>query len=146
MANIEMDIESIRVNRASNQRVVLLKEREKEWYLPIWIEPTEVDAMVVSLQPFKIARPLTHDLICAIIKVFGGKINGVLIDEVRGTTFFAKLIVADKAGVMQFPCSPSDGMGLAIRAKAPIFVESSILDIFGIPGPGGTNPHSSEKQ
>lgn len=145
MANIEMNIESIRVNQVSHRRVVVLKERERERYLAIWIEPTEVDAMVVKLQPFKIARPLTHDLICDVIAVFGGKVNGVVIDEVRGDTFFAKLMVADKDGVMQFPCSPSDGMGLAIRTKAPIFVESSILDMFGLFGPGDTNPYSSKK-
>jgi bifunctional DNase/RNase len=146
MANIEVNIEGIRVNDVSHQRVVILKEKSQERYLAIWIRPDEVDNMVVKLQQVKIPRPLTHDLICAVIHMFGGNVSGVVINEVRGDDFSAKLMLTGSGGVIEIPCRPSDGMGLAIREKAPIFVESSILDIFNAFGPDTPHPYSSKKE
>ncbi|GAG11059.1 unnamed protein product, partial [marine sediment metagenome] len=69
---IEMVIESIRVSLMNYQRVVILKEKESDRYLPIWIGPAEADAIAVRLQEVTVSRPLTHDLLRSMIDTLGG--------------------------------------------------------------------------
>jgi bifunctional DNase/RNase len=64
---IEMLIDSIRVSLMNYQRVVILKEKESDRYLPIWIGPAEADAIAVKLQDVTVSRPLTHDLLRSVI-------------------------------------------------------------------------------
>jgi bifunctional DNase/RNase len=68
---IEMTIESIRVSLMNYQRVVILKEKGMERYLPIWIGPAEAEAIAVRLQEVAVARPLTHDLLRSVIDALG---------------------------------------------------------------------------
>ncbi len=63
----EMVIDSIRVSLMNYQRVVILKEKAADRYLPIWIGPGEADAIAVKLQEVSVPRPLTHDLTKSII-------------------------------------------------------------------------------
>ena len=64
---IEVTVDSIRVSLMSQHRVVVLKEMDTERYLPIWIGPFEADAITIQLQGVQVARPLTHDLLKALI-------------------------------------------------------------------------------
>ena len=54
---VEMTIESIRVSLMNYQRVVILREKDSDRYLPIWIGPAEADAIAVRLQDVQVARP-----------------------------------------------------------------------------------------
>jgi bifunctional DNase/RNase len=80
---IEMVIDSIRVSTMNYQRVVILKEKAGERYLPIWIGTAEADAIAVKLQGVEVPRPLTHDLLCSIIATLGASINFVLMSELK---------------------------------------------------------------
>ena len=72
---LEMAIDSIRVSPMNYQRVVILKEKDADRYLPIWIGPAEADAIAVKLQDLSVPRPLTHDLLGVIIDALGGTIK-----------------------------------------------------------------------
>ena len=67
-----MTVDSIRVSPMNYQRVVILKEKQSDRYLPIWIGPAEADAIAVKLQDLDVPRPLTHDLLSSIIESLGG--------------------------------------------------------------------------
>ncbi len=73
---IEMSIEGIRVSLMNYQRVVILKEKDADRYLPIWIGPAEADAITVRLQDVAVARPLTHDLLRDIVEKLGAHLDG----------------------------------------------------------------------
>ncbi len=88
---IEMSIESIRVSLMNYQRVVMLKEKMAERYLPIWIGPAEADAIAVKLQGVTVPRPLTHDLLRTIINTLGATINSIIVSDLKNDTFFAKI-------------------------------------------------------
>jgi len=129
---IEMTIDSIRVSLMNYQRVVILKEKEAERYLPIWIGPAEADAIAVKLQGVTVPRPLTHDLLYSVIDTLGATINSIIVSDLKNDTFFAKIILDIGEERTEIDSRPSDALALAVRKEAPIYAEESVLDKAGI--------------
>ena len=129
---IEMIIDSIRVSLMNYQRVVILKEKLADRYLPIWIGPAEADAIAVKLQDVTVPRPLTHDLLRSVIDTLGATINSIIVNELKNDTFYAKIILNVDGGQMEVDSRPSDALALAVRAGVPIYTEETVLDKAGI--------------
>jgi len=129
---IEMTIDSIRVSLMNYQRVVILKEKEAERYLPIWIGPAEADAIAVKLQGVTVPRPLTHDLLYSVIDTLGATINSIIVSDLKNDTFYAKIILDIDGEQTEIDSRPSDALALAVRIEAPIYAEESVLDKAGI--------------
>jgi bifunctional DNase/RNase len=129
---IEMAIDSIRVSLMNYQRVVILKEKLAERYLPIWIGPAEADAIAVKLQGVTVPRPLTHDLLHSTIDALGAVINCIIVSDLKNDTFFAKIVLNIDGGQLEVDSRPSDALALAVRADAPIYAEETVLDKAGI--------------
>ncbi|MDO8473607.1 MAG: bifunctional nuclease family protein [Dehalococcoidia bacterium] len=129
---IEMSIDSIRVSMMNYQRVVILKESAAERYLPIWIGPAEADAIAVQLQGISVPRPLTHDLLQSIVGQLGARIDHIVVNDLRNDTFYAKITLVVDGTNMEIDSRPSDAIALAVRAKAPIYADESVLDKAGI--------------
>jgi len=132
MALIEMTIDSIRVSLMNYQRVVILKEKHSERYLPIWIGPAEADAIAVKLQGVAVPRPLTHDLMGNVIEELGGCITSIVVTELLNDTFYAKLIVSVNGESREIDSRPSDALALAVRSEVPIYADDSVMDKAGI--------------
>src|SRR4030042_983759 len=129
---IEMSIESIRVSLVNYQRVVILKEKGAERYLPIWIGPAEADAIAVRLQEVAVARPLTHDLLRSVIDALGAHINCVIVNDLANDTFYARVLLDVDGRSIEIDSRPSDAIALAVRAEVPIYAEESVLDKAGV--------------
>ena len=129
---IEMVIDSIRVSLMNYQRVVILKEKAADRYLPIWIGPAEADAIAVKLQGVGVPRPLTHDLLYSVIDALGATIDSVIVNDLKNDTFFAKVILKVDGGQMEVDSRPSDALALAVRAEVPVYAEEVVLDKAGI--------------
>ena len=129
---IEMSIDSIRVSMMNYQRVVILKEKDAEGFLPIWIGPAEADAIAIKLQGVTPPRPLTHDLLETSITSLGATVNSIIITDMQNDTFYAKLILDVNGERLELDSRPSDAMAVAIRAEAPIYADESVLDRAGI--------------
>jgi bifunctional DNase/RNase len=125
---IEMTIDSIRVSLMNYQRVVMLKEKMAERYLPIWIGPAEADAIAVKLQGVTVPRPLTHDLLRIVISTLGATVNSIVVSDLKNDTFYAKIIFDVDGGQMEVDSRPSDALALAVRAEVPIYADESVLD------------------
>jgi bifunctional DNase/RNase len=132
MALVEMTIDSIRVSLMNYQRVVILKEKEAERYLPIWIGPAEADAIAVKLQGVNVPRPLTHYLLHTVIDTLGATINSIVVSDLKNDTFYAKVILNVDGGQMEVDSRPSDALALAVRADVAIYAEDVVLDKAGI--------------
>ncbi|MDA0798265.1 MAG: bifunctional nuclease family protein [Chloroflexi bacterium] len=112
----EMVIDSIRVSLMNYQRVVILKERDSDRYLPIWIGSSEADAIAVKLQDVTVPRPLTHDLLGAVIAELGAMVDHVVVSDLSNDTFYAKLVMKVTDGPQrEVDCRPSDAIALAVR-------------------------------
>ncbi|MGD1119386.1 MAG: bifunctional nuclease family protein [Dehalococcoidales bacterium] len=129
---IEMTIDSIRVSLMNYQRVVILKEKLSDRYLPIWIGPAEADAIAVKLQGVAVPRPLTHDLLNSVIDTLGGAVNSIIVNDLKNDTFFAKVILDVEGKQLEVDSRPSDALALAVRTNVPIFADESVLDKAGI--------------
>ena len=128
----EMTIDSIRVSPMNYQRVVILKDKESDRYLPIWIGPAEADAIAVKLQDLAVPRPLTHDLLRTVIDTLGGLVQHVLVSDLQNDTFYAKIAIQTSGTTTEIDCRPSDAVALAVRSQVPIYVDESVLDKAGI--------------
>jgi bifunctional DNase/RNase len=129
---IEMSIESIRVSLVNYQRVVILKEKGAERYLPIWIGPAEAEAIAVRLQEVPVPRPLTHDLLRSVIDALGAQINCVIVNDLANDTFYARLLLDIDGKSLEVDSRPSDAIALAVRAEVPIFADEAVLEKAGV--------------
>jgi bifunctional DNase/RNase len=129
---VELTIESIRVSLMNYQRVVILKEKESDRYLPIWIGPAEADAIAVRLQEVSVARPLTHDLMRSIIDALGATVNYILVSDLANDTFFARIAMEVDGKSLEIDSRPSDAIALAVRAQVPIYADESVLEKAGV--------------
>ena len=129
---IEMTIDSIRVSLMNYQRVVILKEKDAERYLPIWIGPAEADAIAVRLQGVTVPRPLTHDLLHSVIDALGASVNSIIVSDLQNDTFYARIVLDVDGKQMELDSRPSDALALAVRVEAPIYAEEIVLDKAGI--------------
>ena len=129
---LEMTIDSIRVSPMNYQRVVILKEKDADRYLPIWIGPAEADAIAVKLQDLSVPRPLTHDLLRTVIDILGGSVLHILVNDLNNDTFYAKITIQTNGTTKEIDCRPSDAVALAVRAQVPIYADESVLDKAGI--------------
>jgi len=129
---IELTIESIRVSLMNYQRVVILKEKASDRYLPIWIGPAEADAIAVQLQEVSVARPLTHDLLRSVIETLGAQVNHILVNDLANDTFYARVVLDVNGQPLEVDSRPSDAIALAVRARVPIFADESVMDRAGV--------------
>jgi uncharacterized protein len=129
---VEMTIDSIRVSLMNYQRVVILKEKAADRYLPIWIGPSEADAIAVKLQGASVPRPLTHDLLCSVVDTLGASVNSIIVCDLKNDTFYAKIILNVDGKQLEVDSRPSDALALAVRVDVPIYVDDSVLDKAGI--------------
>ena len=128
----ELSIESIRLSLMNYQRVVILREKEADRYLPIWIGPGEADAIAVRLQDVAVARPMTHDLLRNLIEQLGGRVAYIVVNDLANDTFFARIVLDVNGVTMEIDARPSDAIALAVRVEAPIFAEETVLDRAGV--------------
>jgi bifunctional DNase/RNase len=129
---VEMTVDSVRINLATQQRVVILKATKQERYLFIWIAQPEAFAIAVELQGTTSQRPLTHDLLKNVISELGARIVSIVVSDLVDEVYYAR-IVLDMAGRhVEIDARPSDAIALAVRAKTPIYVEDSILERAGV--------------
>jgi RNA polymerase sigma factor (sigma-70 family) len=125
---VEVAVDSIRMNVLEPHRVVVLKETAGERYLPIVIGVPEADAIAIKLQNHTVPRPLTHDLFLSGLEATGTRVERVVITNVVDQTFFARIDLASSAGSRSIDARPSDGIALAVRCGAPIYVASTMSD------------------
>lgn len=128
----EMTIESVRLSLMNYQRVVILREKDSDRYLPIWIGPGEAEAIAVRLQDVETPRPLTHDLLKSTIERLGGQVVHIIVNDLANDTFFARIVLNVNGETIEIDSRPSDALALAVRVNVPIYAEESVLDSAGV--------------
>jgi len=125
---IEMVVESVRVHMLSNRHVVILKDVERDRYLPIWIGAWEASAIAMRLQGVSAERPLTHDLFLSAMAELGTRVDRVVISDLADETYHARLYLIRDGVEVEVDARPSDALALAVRAEASIFAAEEVLD------------------
>lgn len=132
MEHVRVDIASLSlVPSGGGTCAIILREVDGERFLPVVIGLLEAQAIAVKIQGMPTPRPLTHDLLNAVITALHGRLIRVIIDNVREGTFYAKLEIDDDGQVTKIDSRPSDAIALAVRVGAPIFVSEAVMDAAG---------------
>ena len=124
---VEVRVHGLILEHKAQQNIVILRELDGVRILPIWIGPGEAQAIrrLLSEEPFP--RPLTHDLLQIIVEGLKAKVTRVVIADLRENTFFANIVIQKDGEVLSIDARPSDSVAVALRAKAPIFVNEQLL-------------------
>lgn len=141
----DLEVVGVRVEMPSNNPIVLLREREGERYLPIWVGAVEATAIAYAQQGITPPRPLTHDLMRDVIAALGHRVAQVQITALDDGVFYAVLVFDDGSEVQ---ARPSDAIALALRTGTPIVGAEAVLDEAGIelPEEGEQGPEPSDEE
>ncbi|MGA7173778.1 MAG: bifunctional nuclease family protein [Candidatus Dormiibacterota bacterium] len=129
---IEMSVDSIRVHMPSGQHVVVLKQKDAERFLPIWVGMAEANAIALKITGIKPDRPQPHDLMVNMLTLLDVTVNRVVVSELRDDTFHARIIGTRNGQDVVFDARPSDAIALAVRVESPIYVVEEVLDQAGV--------------
>jgi bifunctional DNase/RNase len=133
---IEMELTGVRVELPTNQPIVLLREKDGERYLPIWIGPSEAASIAMALQAVATPRPMTHDLMKTILDDLTVTVTQIVVTELRESTFYAVMTLQRGSESLEISARPSDAMALAVRMAVPIFALEEVLEEAAILIPG----------
>jgi hypothetical protein len=125
---IELSLVGVRVELPTNQPIVLLKERDGERFLPIWIGPVEATAIAFALQGVVTQRPMTHDLLKTILDEVGVGVDQISITELKEGTFYASIRMHRNGSSYEISSRPSDAIALAVRSGVPIYAAEDVLE------------------
>jgi len=130
---VAMSIKGLMLDPVSNSPIVVLKDDDEKFFLPIWVGIFEANAIALQLENITTPRPMTHDLLRNMISELDARVTRIVINDLRDSTFFAqiRLLVAQEGGddkMLEIDARPSDAIALALRTEAPIYVAQSVLD------------------
>lgn len=124
---VEARVHGLILEKKTQQNIVVLRESDGERILPIWIGPSEAQAIRRMLAGESFPRPLTHDLMVLAIEGLHARVTRVVISDLRENTFFASIFIERDSEVLSLDARPSDSIAVALRARAPLFVNEKLL-------------------
>jgi bifunctional DNase/RNase len=125
---IEMTIKGLMVDPITNMPIIILRDKEGQRVLPIWVGVFEANAIALQIENVTTPRPMTHDLLRNVIQDLRARIDKIVVSDLKENTFYALIYLTVNGDVVAIDARPSDAIALALRARAPIFVEEKVID------------------
>ncbi len=125
---IEMTIKGLMVDPVTNTPIVILRDKEGQRVLPIWVGIFEANAIALQIENVSMPRPMTHDLLRNVIHDLKGSVEKIVVSDLQESTFYALIYLTLPDGTVAIDARPSDAIALALRTRAPIFVEERVID------------------
>ncbi|MEA2462351.1 MAG: uncharacterized protein QOJ98_98 [Acidobacteriota bacterium] len=130
---VPMSIKGLMLDPVSNSPIVVLKDDDEKFFLPIWVGIFEANAIALQLENITTPRPMTHDLLRNLIAQLDARVTRIVINDLKDATFFAQIRLLIKNGtggdrMLEIDARPSDAIALALRTEAPIYVAQSVLE------------------
>src|SRR5215467_10927093 len=123
-----MSIKGLMMDPLTNLPIVLLRDPSSDRVLPIWVGPVEANAIALQVENVQAPRPMTHDLLRNVLSELGATLTRVVITDLHDNTFYAYLELKRNGEVLFVDARPSDALALSIRTRAPVFVDTRVLD------------------
>src|SRR2546426_8603614 len=125
---IEMNIKGLMVDPVTNMPIVILRDKEGQTVLPIWVGIFEANAIALQIENISTPRPMTHDLLRNVIQDLKASVEKVVVCDLQDNTFYALIYLGLHGDTLAIDARPSDAIALALRTRAPIFVEETVID------------------
>ena len=143
---IEMNIKGLMVDPITNMPIIILRDKDGQRVLPIWVGVFEANAIALQIENVTTPRPMTHDLLRNVIHDLKADILKIVVSDLKENTFYALIHLQVNGEPLAVDARPSDAIALALRARAPIFVEESVIDNAKPFDPGGEKPDTDRLQ
>ena len=124
----KVNIAGMTIDPTSNTPIIILKSEETEQAIPIWIGLLEATSIASALQNIQFERPMTHDLFKNFTELLNIFVERVEVCDLKDNTFFARIYFTSKEKNFSMDARPSDAIAIALRFKAPIFVDESVIE------------------
>ena len=127
---IEMTIKGLMVDPITNTPIVILRDKDGQKVLPIWVGIFEANAIALQIENISTPRPMTHDLLRNVIHDLKAEVKKIVVCDLQENTFYALIYLAlhGNGDTVAIDARPSDAIALALRTRAPIFVEETVID------------------
>jgi bifunctional DNase/RNase len=125
---IQMQIKGLMMDPVTGVPIVILRNADNQRVLPIWVGPVEANAIALQIENVTPPRPMTHDLLKNLLTEFDARVQRVVITALRGNTFYAYLDIDRQGTRILVDARPSDALAVALRSRAPVFVDDAVLD------------------
>ena len=125
---IEMTIKGLMVDPITNMPIIILRDKDGQRVLPIWVGIFEANAIALQIENITTPRPMTHDLLRNVIHDLKGAVQKVVVCDLQENTFYALIYLTVNGDTLALDARPSDAIALALRARAPIYVEETVID------------------
>ena len=125
---IEMSIKGLMVDPITNMPIVILRDKDGQKVLPIWVGIFEANAIALQIENITTPRPMTHDLLRNVIQDLKADIQKIVVSDLKENTFYALIYLSLNGDTLAIDARPSDAIALALRTRAPIFVEDAVID------------------
>jgi len=124
----KVSISGMTMDPASNTPIIILKSEEDDRAIPIWIGLLEATSIASAIQNIKFDRPMTHDLFKNFVVSLDMSVSRIEVCDLKDNTFFAKIYFTSESAKFSMDSRPSDAIAIALRFKAPIYVEESVIE------------------
>ena len=125
---IEMTIKGLMVDPITNMPIVILRDEDGQRVLPIWVGIFEANAIALQIENVETSRPMTHDLLRNVIADLKADVEKIVVSDLKDNTFYALIHLCVDGEVVAIDARPSDAIALALRVRAPILVDESVID------------------
>jgi uncharacterized protein len=123
-----MVIKGLMVDPVTNMPIVILRDKDGQKVLPIWVGIFEANAIALQIENVATPRPMTHDLLRNIIQDLNASVQKIVVCDLQDNTFYALIYLNLNGGTVAIDARPSDAIALALRTRAPIYVEETVID------------------
>ncbi len=120
-------IAGLTIDPASNTPIIILKTEDEERAIPIWIGLLEATSIASALQNIEFERPMTHDLFKNFTEQMNVAVSKIEVCDLRDNTFFALIHFDGEGQSFSMDARPSDAIAIALRFKAPIYVDDKVI-------------------
>lgn len=125
---IPVELSKIIINESSDQQVIVIKEQHGSRSFPIVIGIVEIFAIDRRLKGMTPPRPMTHDLIQNVIEGLGGRIQKIVVNDLRNHTFYASISIEIDGRVVEIDSRPSDAIALGVATNSPLYVADHVFE------------------
>jgi bifunctional DNase/RNase len=125
---IEMLIKGLMVDPITNMPVIILRDKDGQKVLPIWVGVFEANAIALQIENVSTPRPMTHDLLKNVIQDLEATVTKIVVSDLKENTFYALIYLNRNGETIAIDARPSDAIALALRTRVPIYVEELVID------------------
>jgi bifunctional DNase/RNase len=108
--------------------IIILRDKDGQRVLPIWVGVFEANAIALQIENVTTPRPMTHDLLRNVIQDLNATVQKIVVCDLQENTFYALIYLGLNGDTVAIDARPSDAIALALRTRAPIYVEETVID------------------